>query len=389
MATHASQGPLASAPRRHRQTSWRGGGSTCSGTYPSVKVSAEEYQLDGSRGRSLAIRLPTDEDEELVRRFTVVLNHIDHVRLWLEHEYGAAGEPLYEGLTAATISLPAFHRVKRRDADVDAIRGSLSISWMSELQLLLPSVLGTTGLMRYSNAWAPVHAYYAAYMSLQAWFQANGISGVADDHSASLRTVATQIRDRRLFPEPWSVLAIGCATRGAREYLNAPAGANVTGHVETLADPRLEDFWPRYGTWLRSTRKARLTAREDEWKRRHGRRRISPKVRDQYARTLWPTSLFDCLWRLRIRSNYRTVEPYLVRFVSDDSAERFHNALVVCSGATLLLLELYTARAIGGKSYSAVAAAFQETDQHGLAASTLGPRLAAIRNVAPFLLRIA
>jgi hypothetical protein len=27
----------------------------------------------------------TDEDEELVRRFTVALNHVDHVRLWLEN----------------------------------------------------------------------------------------------------------------------------------------------------------------------------------------------------------------------------------------------------------------------------------------------------------------
>lgn len=73
---------------------------------------------------------------------------------------------------------------------------------MSELQLLLPSVIGAPGLMRYSNAWAPVHAYYAAYMALQTWFEANQIAGIADDHSASLRTISTQIRDRRLFPAP-------------------------------------------------------------------------------------------------------------------------------------------------------------------------------------------
>jgi hypothetical protein len=35
------------------------------------------------------------------------------MRPWLEEEYGAAEQPLYEGLTAPTIALPAFERVAR------------------------------------------------------------------------------------------------------------------------------------------------------------------------------------------------------------------------------------------------------------------------------------
>jgi hypothetical protein len=107
-----------------------------------------DYEIDQHLGLTYGIRFPTDEEEELLRRFTVVLNHVDHMRLWLEAEYGVAGQPLYEGLTAATVALPAFERVKRRDADVAAVRQNFSISWMSELQLLLPSVLGAAGLMR-------------------------------------------------------------------------------------------------------------------------------------------------------------------------------------------------------------------------------------------------
>lgn len=184
------------------------------------------------------------------------------------------------------------------------------------------------------------------------------------------------------------MLAIGCATRGERAYLNVPLGADVAGNVETLANPRLEEFWPRYGTWLRSTRRARLEAREAEWKKKNGKKRVSPAFREQAARNLYPTSFFDCLWRLRIRSNYKTVEPYLVRFVSDGYARRFHQALTVCTGATLLLLELYTARAIGGTAFAEIASEFQRADPHGLTSSTLGLRLAAVRNVAPILLRV-
>jgi hypothetical protein len=32
-------------------------------------------------GRAFGIRFPTDEEEDLLRRFTVNLNHLDHIRL--------------------------------------------------------------------------------------------------------------------------------------------------------------------------------------------------------------------------------------------------------------------------------------------------------------------
>src|SRR6266545_1614319 len=49
-------------------------------------MGTQVYEIDESLGRTFGIRLPADEEEELVRRFTVVLNHVDHVRLWLENE---------------------------------------------------------------------------------------------------------------------------------------------------------------------------------------------------------------------------------------------------------------------------------------------------------------
>ncbi|MDP9223609.1 MAG: hypothetical protein M3P18_07080, partial [Actinomycetota bacterium] len=314
------------------------------------------------------------------------LNHLDHFRLWLQAEYGE-GEGLIEGIASAVQAQPAFQRVKRRPADLEAIRRDFSIAWQSELQLALPALLGSPEMARYANAWAPVHVYYAVYLSMQAWFEANKIAGVSDDHSASLRTIATQIRDRRLFPPPWSVLAVGCPMRKERLYLNAPADADLAGDVEVLSNPALEEFWPRYGTWLRSTRRARLLAREEAWKTKNGKARVSPAVRTKFAQTVWPTSFFDCLWRLRIRSNYKDIEPYLVRFVSDSQATRFHEATRVCVSATLALLELYVAQAVGGPEFASIAGAFLEADERGLAADTIGRRFAAYQRVAPFVVR--
>jgi hypothetical protein len=333
--------------------------------------------------------LPTDRDEELVRRFTVTLHYLRHLEIYLTQKYGR-GQALYPGLGAALTAHRPYLKVSRRSPiDLDGVRRFVEIGWISELQLRVPAAIGSASALRYTNAWAPIHAYYSAYMLLQAWFLANGMTGLADDHTATLRSVSAQIRDRQLFPPPWSVLAAGNALGGSCSYINEPQPGACAAKIEVLSIPiglpgayAEAEFWARFGTWLRTTREARLRAKEDEWKKKKGRKRIDPKVRVEYARTLHPTSLFDCLWRMRIRSNYRSVEPYLVRYIGEDDAERFHRALVAVTRATLFLLESYLARVIGAAQFEALAEAFLNHDSHGMTTSTLGARLPVVLSTA-------
>src|SRR3954468_13594623 len=81
--------------------------------------------------------------------------------------------------------------------------------------------MGNPSMLAFANTWAPVHAYYAIYGTLQSWFTANGMTGVSGDHTATLRAIAKQIEQRDLFPKPWNLLAIGCPMRKERLHLNA------------------------------------------------------------------------------------------------------------------------------------------------------------------------
>jgi len=350
-----------------------------------VSVSADPYNRVGQAPDALArVRLPTEREEDLARRFTVNRHYLHHLRIWLEDEYGH-GDSLYPGLAAKVATWPAFGRIKRRPADLDAIEQILRIAWMSEIQLHLPGTLGSPQLLRYSNAWAPVHAYYAAYMALQGWLAANGLS--TDNHTAALATIANQIGQRHLFPPPWSVLCVGSPLSGERSYLNEPPGADCGAHVEVLSIPislggnAHVDFWPRLGTWLRTTREARLKVPEQDWKEKEGRKRMDSKVRRRLADKLAPTSIFDCFWRMRIRSNYQSVEPYLVPTISDQDVRLFYGGLVVTTRATLALLELYLARAIGVPQFVTLAESFLRDDAHGISGDTLGARLTALTGV--------
>ena len=334
--------------------------------------------------RLLEVRLPTDREEDLARRFTVTQHYLHHLRIWLEEQYGR-GSDLYSGVGGAVTRWPAYGRIKRRPADLDAIQEALRIAWMSEIQLHFPGTLGSIPAIRYSNAWAPVHAYYAVYMGLQAWLTANGIP--TDNHAAALASIANQIEQRRLFPPPWSLLCTGSPLSGERRFLNELPGTNCAEHIEVLSIPislggnAQIGFWPRLGTWLRTTREARLKAREREWKDKEGRKRMDGQVRRRFAANLAPTSLFDCLWRLRIRSNYQSVEPYLVPSIPDQDVRLFYGGLVVVTRATLALLELYVARAIGAPQYVSLAEDFLRSDEHGISRDTLGARLDALASV--------
>jgi hypothetical protein len=327
----------------------------------------------------VTLKLPTDEEEELLRRFTVNRHYLQAIAGFVTGTYGYRDQ-LYSGLKTTLGSYPPYTRINRATADIGEVRRFLTLAWTSEIQLHLPALMGNTAMLGFANAWAPVHAYYAVFGALQAWFAANGMSGTANDHTATLKTIASQIEQRDLFPEPWNLLAVGCPMRDEKIHLNE-RGRDCTSHIEVLTIPAPfgvdPEFWPRLGTWLRSTRAARLTAREEQWKKRHNKKRIAPTERTKIAASLAPTSLFDCFWRMRIKSNYGTIDPYLVSMISEDDHSIFNSSLCTVTRATLALLELYVLRRIGKAKFEKIATEFVKQDSHSLTTRTLQARLSA------------
>jgi hypothetical protein len=326
----------------------------------------------------IAIRLPTEAEEDLHRRFTVNRHYLQATRQFLETTYGKV-PTRHSNLRVAVESRQSWEKIQRKaDPGLDDVRRFLMLGWTSEAQLQLPSTLGEGAPVGHFNAWAPVQAYYAVYGVMQAWFASNGIGGLTDDHTAALKTISAMIRERDPFPPPWNLLAVGCPMRDERHYLNEPAGFSCATSIELLTVPTPLDgpaeFWPRYGTWLRATRKARLLRREESWKKKNGKTRISPQARSMFAKNLAPTSFFDCLWRMRIRANYGSADQFISSFIPESEHRLFHWSLRECVDATAGLLELYVARKIGRKAYAAIADEFISNDGAGAVSKTLRTR---------------
>jgi hypothetical protein len=300
----------------------------------------------------LTIRFPTEEEEERSRRFTVHKNYLGSLTLLLGLLYGR-DDALLEGLVQAQQRLPAFRRVAyRRLTSESELRRLLSIAWASELQLRLASY-GGGAFLRYSNAWTPVQAYYSVYMSVHAWLLTIGMSGLVDDHTRTLRTIVSHSVQRGLLPHPWTVTCEGCPELGERRIIGLPANANADQHVELLATPVLSDVYPRLAKMLETTRDLRLQRLRREWLRANGRQRMPAAAKRAAGERLHATTLFDYLWRLRIRANYGDVSAFLMSSVDERDHEVFHGGLVRLTEASCLLFESLIATRIGCGPYAA------------------------------------
>ena len=301
---------------------------------------------------SVVLRFPTAEEEERSKRFQVNKNYLSSIAQYLEHTYGPDPTTLHADLLNAQQQLAGFRRIQRIPVvRAEEIARLLRISWASEIQLRL-GLFGKSAYLRYSNVWAPVHAYYAVYMSTHAWFSAMKFGQLIDDHSSSLRTVAMQVKNRDLFPLPWAVSCGGCPQLKECSWARLPDGADPHAQVELLANPSLEDFWPRYCKMLETTRARRLEGRFDDWRRRRHRKNIRAAEKRDIERNLWPTTMFDVLFRLRVRSNYRDIASFLMSSVSLDWQAEFLQSLLVATETTTLLLESLIVRTVGTKVYT-------------------------------------
>jgi len=276
------------------------------------------------------------DDEDAGAAFTTYLNYLEHLSI-LVHQLHGQDRPEI-GVYAATQALPDVVSTKsRRVPDLDAARvqNHLRIAWLREARIhslgelwdCQPELLPGT----------PTDAYYAVYHGAQAYLAATG-SQQYRDHAAVLKALANIVFQRRVFPQPWSIACTGLPTDGCAEYKGLPAGVAADA-CHNLVRPSCDTSWSTLCLALRTTRSRQLDRAKADWKRRSKKRRISSAQSAQLADALMPTTLFDFIWRLRVRTDYRDVDAFLVGLASQKQAEDFLNSLLSLLTCTLTVFE--------------------------------------------------
>lgn len=327
--------------------------------------------------------LEVTTDADAARALTTYRNYLAALGSFMRAEYGNPSDRL-QRVAETQNQLPGFQSIAKTAAySTVAVRKLLFNAWHTEVVLNLPEFFSDPGLIRFTNQWAPVQAYYAIYSLWRAWFLLQ--QSAASTHVQCLRSASALVRERHALPVPWDHACRGGFLLRDAEHL--AFRETSMGDVNALSTPTPRDA---SGNWiskiLRTTRHFFLEQQEAKWKKDNRTtagnpyRRIPPAQRHRIRDSLYPTTLFDFLYRLRIRSNYRDVDDFVSGVLTASDAEVYFQALVGFTRTTLLLLEGLVRTAMREGEFDQLANQFLQESQRAQL-SLLSDRISVLQNV--------
>jgi len=295
------------------------------------------------------ITLPTGSDEEMV--FQTFRGYLSATCNWARDLYPHAGG-LLPGLEGAVKARRWMTRTPANSMNLTN-RGAeiLRNGWATEVLLNSPRVLGGGDLIAFANLWAPVQAYYAVFEVFTALHMTIGGSKPPKTHAGLLAWAGGNIAHANTpFVVPWTARVGG-----------APGAWTFDGFGTTTPNPGISNLSAPHAAnaphllakGLMTTRREQIDDHHDKWLEKLTTRAGMPRknlpaaILTARATAMRPTTLFDLLWRLRVRSNYKEGDALLSGALGPADAATFHDALSEIVAATLLTTEIYLAHVVG------------------------------------------
>lgn len=320
------------------------------------------------------IRFPTGSDEEMA--FQTFRSYLEAFCTWSRdlhpHEDG-----LVPGVAGAVKARPWAPAVPREVKELSERAGELlRNAWATEVLLNAPRILGSRDLIGFANLWAPVQAYYAIFGALTALAMTAGSSSPPKTHQAMLQWAGSRLPEANSpFVEPWTARVLGSPAA----YRYEGFGGVTIEPISNLASPRLENAPHLLAKALKTTRRDQLEGKRESWlkdgttKAGTKRKRMPTAEFNAKAEKFRPTTLFDLLWRLRVRSNYEEGDALLSGALGPRDAAAFHDAMTEIVAATLVTIEIYLAHVVEKDEIEACADALAVPD--GLEAFSVRARV--------------
>jgi len=305
------------------------------------------------------IKVSFPDEEELLaeKSFRTYKNYLKSIELIIESLYGS---DLFRNIKSALEKgSPISNTTQAVTYDINKIKKLLFNAWYSEIILSLPNSFDSS-LKFYSNHWAPVQAYYSVYLSLRSLIEASGVS-CREDHTNTLNLIASWIKNDSFFLAPWNVCCKGCVEYENHKFYCLPSSYTVN-EISPLTNPAVENMWDFYGLMLKTTRDRILKKRKADWKRKNNRKRMVKTEIFALDKNVHPTTIFDSLYRLRIRSNYEDADAFMMGTQTSQDAENYHKALTTVTSATLFMIESYIAQLLGKDNFKNLVDEFKKRD---------------------------
>lgn len=255
------------------------------------------------------------------------------------HTYSAYTQA-FSGLlpTSATLlanqaALPGFQKLTQRaTADITQpyLRGRLTLHAMESLPIDKHPAIAQSAIY-----WIPVQAYYAVHGFGLAALVASG-TGEPKRHRTFLSAISQAVKN--LYPFPLNAVCDGDTTVPAAHlavFKNLNVTAAQVAAASNLRTPDPKEYELFIGKSLTTTRNKALeevleNARTSKPKPGRKRRNISAAEKLKFTTKMHSTSVFDLLFRMRLRSNYDDPRMYIfARMPPARSQEAYKNIVAI------------------------------------------------------------
>lgn len=291
----------------------------------------------------------SDHDFKNLKKFKVYLNYLQCISNIFEQEEFKGGRHLIE-----VINSKSFASIQKKEKNIAKIQSVLRNAWATEMQL---SFTAEFSAFSSSAHWAIVQLYYSVYLSICALLLAmNDVSPgyEYDSHKGALNKISTKIKSSpALYTSPWNLTYSGDPKIDKQVIILNNLGDPISIKSSPLS--KNYEYLAPYARFLKTTRAKQIEEKRKSWltgKDGKGKRNLPAKIRKNLINELNPTTLFDCLYRLRIKANYRDVETFLKGADIEEWASAFNYSLINISRNTLLATELLIVRYVGKNNYN-------------------------------------
>jgi len=282
-----------------------------------------------------------DDDETI--SFKTYKNYLISLANIIKREYGG-DEFSFEQIVK---NLNIGEKLERNKApNIEKIKTILFNCWHTELNFILPLTIGPS-FMKYSIHWSPVQGYYSLYLSIRALLESLNNS-INPNHSQTLEVISEFICKRKLFPYPWS-----CSCLGLAEINNLKFNCFLKPieEISMLAIPIDKTLESCYAKFLKTTRERQFQKRRNnttDIKTKKGNIKKNWSINDKkkVESRIANTTIFDCIYRLRIKSNYEEVDTYIFSDITNLEIEEFYNSLKLIIESTLFIMEFLMVKSL-------------------------------------------
>ncbi|MBW3131177.1 hypothetical protein [Hymenobacter profundi] len=246
-----------------------------------------------------------------------------------------------------------FYEIKEGSCkcDYDTLRKLLYNCWSTEYALRLTANQDNNDFLGFAVQWALPQAYYSSYQSLNAFIQSTGAT--TSSHTGAIKKFAELVKNNK-YPKTISFYCDG--DYSDLKVVNIPSKGVKSSSLSRIYTP--EDAQGQIAMLLRGTRKE--LAEQLKKDRQCSSKPILTKDKKvakafsckQWAEIIKPstmTTLFDFLYRLRLKANYSDVQMLIEAEI--DFVE-FHSCIHKIVSYINFIHEAYIAKSIGYKKFN-------------------------------------